>query len=79
VDAELQDSTFIWHPESNFVHVTFNIFRKEKSSREEDAEEEDAKEEGVVFKVEGSQNLPSFVPVSQNNPEVQGVCDPLNL
>jgi hypothetical protein len=75
VDAELEDSTFIWHPEINFVHVTLDIFRKEKKSGEKDAEEENLKEEhdhSVVFKVEGSQCPPSFVPGSQIDPEVQG-------
>jgi hypothetical protein len=69
VDAELEESTFIWYPQSNYVHVTYEIFRKEKRIREEDAEEEeyveeDAKEEPkhtVLFKVEGSQFPPSFV------------------
>jgi hypothetical protein len=43
VDAELDDSTFIWNPGSKFVQVTFDIFRKEKRTRKEDEEEEYAK------------------------------------
>jgi hypothetical protein len=61
VDTELEGRTFIQHPESNFIHVSFDIFRKEKRVREEDAEEENIKEEPkhtVVFKVEGLQSPP---------------------
>jgi hypothetical protein len=36
VDVQLEDSTFIWHPESNYVDITADIFRKEKRTREED-------------------------------------------
>jgi hypothetical protein len=59
----LEDSTFIWHSEWNFVHVRYNIFRKDKRIREEDEEEEEEyiKEEPkhtVYFKVEGSESLP---------------------
>jgi hypothetical protein len=36
VDTEFEDSTFICHPESNFVHVTFDIFKKEKRTSEEE-------------------------------------------
>jgi hypothetical protein len=49
------------NPETNFVHLTFDIFSKEKRTREENVEEEDEEEvkeepkHSVVFKVEGSQ------------------------
>jgi hypothetical protein len=77
VDVELEDSTFIWYSEPNFVYVTFDFFKR-KRGREED-EEEEAKHR-VVFKVEGSQSPPSFVPKSQINSEVQGsqISEPVN-
>jgi hypothetical protein len=69
VDAKLETSTFIQHPKSNFVRITIDIFRKEKRTRKEDVEDnEDIK---VIFKVEGSKYLPSFIPWSQNSPEMQ--------
>jgi hypothetical protein len=61
LDGQLEDSVFIWHPETNFVHVTFDIFRKEKRLRKEDDEEENIKIEpkhSVIFKVKGSQIPP---------------------
>jgi hypothetical protein len=80
VDAELEDSTFIWNPESKFVQITFDIFRKEKKTREKD-EEEDIKEEpkhSIVFKVEGSQSFHCLYLV-QNSPRSVGGRKPLNL
>jgi hypothetical protein len=57
----MEDTTFIWHLESNFVLVTFDIFRKKRVREEEEEEEEEKKESRVIFKVEGSQYPPSFV------------------
>jgi hypothetical protein len=59
VDAEMEDNTFIWHPESNFVHITLYIFRKQKRTREEDVEEE--QNQVVLFEVRGLENPPSFL------------------
>jgi hypothetical protein len=51
-DAELEDSTFIWHPETNLVHITFDVFRKKRARAEDVSADEDTK---VIFEVEGSQ------------------------
>jgi hypothetical protein len=42
-------------PESNFIHITSDIFLKEKRVREEDVEDEQSQK--VIFEVEGSESL----------------------
>jgi hypothetical protein len=54
VDKELESSTFIWYPESNYLHMTFDLF-KTKRPREDDDEEDDDNIEvkpkhNVIFK-----------------------------
>jgi hypothetical protein len=82
VNKELKDNTFIWHAESNYVHVTFDFFRTKKP-REDYVEEDDDDVEvkpkhSILFKVDRSQNSPSFIPESQTDSEVQD-HKPLNL
>jgi hypothetical protein len=45
----------MWHPESNFINITSDIFRKEKRAREEDLE--DDKIQKLFLKWRGQKTL----------------------
>jgi hypothetical protein len=59
VDNEIEDTTFIWCPDSNHLLITDDIFWKEKRIREEDVEDEE--NIPLILEVEDSQSFPSFV------------------
>jgi hypothetical protein len=50
----VEDGSFNWHRESNFVYLTLDIFKRKRAREEDEEEEEYKKEESrhrVMFKV----------------------------
>jgi hypothetical protein len=65
VDEELEDSTFMWCPDSNYVHITQDIFRKSKRMREINPEDVIGKVcTNIRFEVKGSESPHSPLPAN---------------
>jgi hypothetical protein len=85
LDDKVLDTTFILCSDELDINIIPDVFRKEKSIREENVAEDDEEEDedfeikpkqNVIFKVDGSQSPPSFMPESQTDSEVQGSQPP---
>jgi hypothetical protein len=49
----MKDTMFIWCPDSNYINIAENVFRKEKRIREIDSEDVVGKDHiNIVFQVE---------------------------